>query len=197
MISILLPTRGRQRDLKQNLGLLHKFAADRSTYEVLIRCDRDDEETQRLLPELDYDLALVGEHRGYKGLHTYLNEMSAVARGEWLMLYGDDLRMQTQEWDRVLRAGLEGWFCFASHGTPYPILHRDAYELMGQFAGVRAADTYLQWIFSTAKRPGKRLGLEIKNAVCCGGGLTEGEREIMQRDALHWGAVIREVLDAA
>lgn len=107
LVSFLLPSRtqpGKAHTAATLLKSLESITANgtnTNAYEVLIRFDADDTESIDLIPRIHEIFAptvakvkiIVGPRRGYEGLHCYYNELAAIATGELLFLWNDDLEI--------------------------------------------------------------------------------------------------------
>lgn len=151
MISVLVPTRGRQGMLDGNIQRLLDLAADPGQVEICVAIDPDED-----LVDYVYALppgTLVWEppqRYGYAGLHEYYNALAAIAEGEWLMVFGDDAVMQTQGWDTVIAAQAPGilWPSHNDHDfcNIFPVLPRSWFAAMGHLSLLPPVDTWLQEI---------------------------------------------------
>lgn len=150
MISVLVPTRGRQGMLDGNIQRLLSLAADPGQVEILVAIDPDEAgEYCMALPD-GLSLCVVPERWGYAGLHKYYNHLAERARGDWLMVYGDDAVMQTQGWDTVIAAQAPGilWPSHNDHDfcNIFPVLPRSWFAAMGHLSLLPPVDTWLQEI---------------------------------------------------
>lgn len=111
-ISVLIPTRGRASLLVESVISLLKNANSPASLEVLLALDQDDIDTQRQLKidserlAKEYGCVMsvhVYPRFGYKKLNEYLNELSKVAKGDWLFFWNDDAVMLTSGWDTEIR----------------------------------------------------------------------------------------------
>lgn len=109
MISVLLPSRGRPQALADSVGSLRDLAAEPGQLEVLVAADPDDPDTAVAAAGLDVDyLWTAPERYGYHQLHQYVNHLAEHASGQWLLLWNDDARMLTPDWDAVVHAQQPG-----------------------------------------------------------------------------------------
>lgn len=107
LVSVLLPTRGRPGWLAQSVDSLFSLAKEKNWLEFLFRADSDDTDTIQLCSKmvalLPNSKLLVAERGwGFKGMHFMINDLSAMARGDWLLIWNDDCLMRTQDWDWIL-----------------------------------------------------------------------------------------------
>ena len=183
LVSFLLPSRtqpGKAHTPATLLTSLESITANSTNtnvYEVLIRFDEDDIQSIDLIPTIHEIFAptvaqvkiIVGPRRGYEGLHRYYNELAAIATGELLFLWNDDLEIcpvrspwttpngghHLEAWDATLKEDLgdRGPYIFMLFPTEvysdhismlsFPILTRRAYEAMGHFSHSPLNDAYL------------------------------------------------------
>lgn len=107
LVSVLLPTRKRPKNLVASMDSLLSLAVENKFIEFILRIDNDDNETIdvanklcRILP-IKYIIAQRGS--GYQELHNFYNDMARLATGDWLMIFNDDALMNTQGWDQILK----------------------------------------------------------------------------------------------
>ena len=107
--SILMPTRKRIRELSQAVDSLYSLAINRDWLEFVFKIDTDDVGTLNFVESLA-NLLQLGQvkkivsprGRGYHEMHEWVNQLSELATGDWLFLFNDDARMETQNWDSIL-----------------------------------------------------------------------------------------------
>lgn len=172
MISVLLPTRGRVRQLQESMESLLFLAEAAWDVEIMLAVDPDDEAT---LYAMEYEeqpeqlhVWYAPERYGYKGLHHYINELAGRAHGEWLMLWNDDARMMTEDWDTIIEEAQRTvtppggvlWM-MANHdqgGNLFPVWPRAWHTLMGYTSASPNNDVWISEI-------GRRLGVERRIPV--------------------------------
>lgn len=145
-VSVICPARGRPEYLRSAVDSLLSRAAHPEQVELLFRFDEDD---PSLAQEIDACFAIdpcdrtvisVGPRHGYVGLYRYYNELSAMARGEWLLLWNDDTTMVTDGWDDLLLEGPQNTVQFLRVDSKpeadptFPATHRGVYEAMGHLS---------------------------------------------------------------
>ena len=159
-ISILLPTRGRTTMLRDSLLSLADRADDTSRIEILLGVDHDDEKTiewceENILPELDQrgcSYTVLGFDRlGYIRLNEYVNTLASIAKGQWLVFWGDDAVMLSQGWDqRILEVDKFRVLRIPTHNQhPYaifPIVPREWHELFGYISAHQLSDSWVSQI---------------------------------------------------
>ncbi len=167
-MSILMATRNRPHLLAESLDSLYSLAKDKSLVEFIFKIDDDDRETIAMVLELSRHIpcrTIVSPRgAGYAEIHRYVNEMSAIARGDWLFIFNDDARILTQDWDQVLLnldpSSIPKWggnedVCLVAPTVierdvswEFPILRRKAFELMGHFSMTLSNDSWIYWVLS-------------------------------------------------
>lgn len=162
VISILLPTRGRTKVLKDSLETLVTKASDPTRLEIMLGIDDDDEEIKPYLQEhvapmlKEYSVecrAQVFKPLGYENLDTYVNTLAGAATGDWLFFWNDDGLMLTQGWDDVIES-YNGQFKLLApkdnhDGHPYaifPIVPMDWFRLMDHLSLNAQNDAWLSHI---------------------------------------------------
>lgn len=131
--------------LKRSLMSLASLAKDPTCIEIMLGFDDDDTQSsdwcvEHILPELDelgvsYDIRQYSR-LGYTRLHEYVNSLAQYAHGNWMMFWGDDAVMQTQDWDqRVVEVDRFRVLRVSTHNKhPYsifPIVPRKWIEILG------------------------------------------------------------------
>jgi len=166
LISVLLPSRKRFELLKKTIDSFIKNTSDLSKIEILVRLDYDDAETISKIPELQHDkvdiVVIVGERfGGYKGLHILVNELCAISRGEFNLLFNDDATLESQGWDKIVER-YSGKTVVLNPGTrdnadwlnTFPIVSRKIFETLNHYALQTHNDTWIQEI-------SRSIGIEV------------------------------------
>lgn len=106
LVSVLLPTRSRSKWLCEAIDSVYSLAKDKSNVEFLLKIDEDDNDTiataEWLSKVLPVKKLISPRGKGYFDIHHWINSLSSMASGDWLFLFNDDARMQTQDWDQIL-----------------------------------------------------------------------------------------------
>ncbi len=164
MISVLLPSRGRPDSLRASIDSLLRLAHTRTAVEVLVAADPDDFGTEIAAQEAGARCWVAPERYGYTGLHHYVNELAKRAHGEWCLLWNDDMRMQTWNWDTVIRghrpAILWPQANHAHHANIAPVWPRAWTDAIGHVSVTSHNDTYLQYL-GEALSLHERLPVEV------------------------------------
>lgn len=164
LVSIIFPSRGNPKGLSLAIQSLYHFAQDASLIEVLVKADDDDTETVATLQELSQRFPLRGllspRGRGYLDIPAYLEGLAVHARGDWLMVFSDDVVMATPQWDQILLNlhnniwhGLDdiAFLQIGTVGVNFPelfILRRRCRDIMGGFGEHESVDGYLYHVMS-------------------------------------------------
>lgn len=159
-ISVLLPTRGRTDALKRSLMSLAGLANRTANFDIWLAFDNDDTESfhwfeQNIAPELTDRgcrfTAMGFERLGYIRLNEYLNSLARAAQGRWLMFWGDDAVMQSQDWDlRILEVSQFRILRMPTHNQhPYailPIIPRAWVDLFNYISAHQLTDSWVSQI---------------------------------------------------
>lgn len=103
LISILIPTRGRPDLLTAAMDSCYSLSCYKDL-EFILKIDADDvptqETAQRMIAGgLPVRTLITDRGRGYLDMPLWVSEMSRMAKGDWLFLFNDDARVETQDWD--------------------------------------------------------------------------------------------------
>lgn len=164
LVSVLLPTRGRPKHLCEAIDSLYSLAHDKSLIEFILKIDNDDLETIDVSNKLSAVLPLKSiispRGNGYLDMHHWVNNMCAMAKGDWLFLFNDDARMATQNWDQYLLQafitkgakkcdGNDVCMLTISGTTEFMFLRRKVYEILGHYSLLHQCDTWIYSVMST------------------------------------------------
>jgi len=170
LVSVLLPSRGRPHGLLHAVSSLIARCDNPGSIEILLRLDDDDTASQNAAECLKNTLgdivtirAIVGPRGdGYRALHEFVEELCAIAHGDFLLLFNDDMVVDTEKWDAKI-ARYRDRFCVLrlvspmplhiSHLNPFPAVHRKVHEVIGHFSKSGFCDTWMQEI-------SRRAGIE-------------------------------------
>lgn len=166
-VSVILPTRKRIEKLSASLDSLVKTA--KNDFELLVAVDNDDLETvDFLVKQYPESIILVVKRFGYTQLHEYINRLSQMATGDWLMLWNDDSIMMTQDWDeliskqsgfKVLRPLGNQFNYLPGQMNIFPIIPKDWVRVLGYFSKSPHNDSYAQYV---ANEAGIHVDIPIK-----------------------------------
>lgn len=161
LLSVLLPSRGRPEHLAQAVDSIYSLAGDKNSVEFIFKADDDDIPTVNFLSRLERILPhkkiVSPRGHGYRDMHLWANSMSAMATGDWLLLFNDDARMLTNAWDDVLAHtvvgsvfhGVTDVACLvpsvsgALDDTAFFFLRRRVVEILGRFSYIPHNDTWI------------------------------------------------------
>jgi pimeloyl-ACP methyl ester carboxylesterase len=153
-ISLVFTSRGRPQDLIETLTGLWGLADHPELLEAIVAVDPDDEATLAAERKLEWAvprarLWVAPERYGYRNLHLYLNQLAVRARGTWCMWWNDDMRMQTQGWDTIIRLSPQGvlWPSanHVQHANIVPVWPRAWSDAAGMVCPTMHMDTWLQY----------------------------------------------------
>ncbi|MFD9069172.1 glycosyltransferase family 2 protein [Streptomyces lasiicapitis] len=164
MISVLLPSRCRPKALTESIGSLLGHADRPGSIQILIAADPDDPHT------LDVDLPwqasiwTAPERYGYPRLHEYVNRLAEQADGDWLMLWNDDARLLTPDWDRLVEEYEPSVLWPHSNDiqtcNTFPIWPRAWSDHLGHVSLSPHCDSWIQYLGQTLDRH-QRVDIEI------------------------------------
>lgn len=107
LISIGLTTRHRVKSLERTIDSIVKTVKNPQNVEIVFKVDEDDTETIEYLRNikipLDVIVSISPRHPlGYYGVAQYDTEVARLSRGEFFIIFADDIICQTQHWDELL-----------------------------------------------------------------------------------------------
>lgn len=201
LVSVLLPTRGRPAWLVECISSLWSTSLGKQI-DFLLRIDDDDTETITLANHLAEQVpvkTIIGPHgNGYHDCHLWVNELSAIATGDWLLLWNDDARMTTQNWDAILAHSTidPPW-----HGHPdvavmscftldrpgcneFVFLRRKVVDILGHFSISVHNDNYI-WSLLTMVDSARLIPIYIKHLSGEAKDLTRQRSEEAYKTSIH------------
>ena len=163
-ISVLLPSRGRPKALRETVAGLLDLADHPDAIQVLVAADPDDPETRGVVPPAQATVWTAPERYGYPRLHEYVNRLAALSDGDWLMLWNDDTRILTPGWDTVVGEQQPGVLWPHSNDIPtcntFPIWPRAWTDHLGHVSLSPHCDSWIQFLGQTIGRH-ERVDIEI------------------------------------
>lgn len=162
-VSILLPSRKRREMLIKGLKNIAKTCGDyHQQVEVLVRLDDDDAESIAAQNEFHAAAApvnlkiIVGSRwEGYLSFEKFVNELSAAACGDFLLLYNDDAEFLSDNWPMFIEKWRSRLVVLKFNTVPdmtlniFPAMHRKIFEILGHYS----LDTHCDsWISEVAQR---------------------------------------------
>jgi len=159
MVSIFIPTRHGVNTLTRTLNSIIYKSSNKDNYEILFAVDTDDVETSEYIDNYFIDLDInykkvLFEPLGYKKLHVYQNELYKESVGNMLWIFGDDVEITTQDWDKIVLDNInENYlYCYFNSGfdswsfSIYPIVSRVWVETTSRFSNNSQTDLWLGYI---------------------------------------------------
>ena len=163
LISVLIPSRKRTRELGSAVKSLRRLTADPDSIEILVAADPDDEDTILAAKELNVVLHVAPQRYGYPGLHHYYNFLASQASGEWLFVFNDDTRIRTPGWDDIIRnsppAILHPEIDYVPEHNSFPILPLQWVKLLGHLSPSEGVDL---WIHDVGRITGTTLRIPVR-----------------------------------
>jgi glycosyltransferase involved in cell wall biosynthesis len=156
-ISVLLPTRKRVNLLKESIDSLWQNASDPSQIEVLLAIDNDDQDTIIFAASYSCPLTIRGivtQRCGYELLHLYVNALCNAAQGELLMLWNDNSKMLSKNWDVIVKdlysTEKVKMVCYQLQNNHYPnifpVVSKSIIDIMGHFSLNPHSDTWIELV---------------------------------------------------
>lgn len=159
---MLMATRGRPELAFQSLKSLIDTAHNINEIEMCVAVDKDDEKsleyfTNTIVPyfeEAELDILVLSFDRlGYAKLNEYMQTLALNSKGEWLIIWNDDARMETKDWDKEITSysGQFKLLAFQDNHNkhPYsifPILPREWLVLFGTLSPQQACDAWVSQV---------------------------------------------------
>ncbi len=172
-VSLLLPSRGRVEMLKNTLqNIANTCENDPSKVEVLIRLDEDDDESltaresfYAACSPVDLKIIVGPRGEGYRNFHVFVNELAAVARGDFLMLFNDDARFLSRNWP----SAIQGWrnqlvvlrFNTCTSENIFPAAHRKIFEILGHYSLDTHSDSWIESVAGQLFMQRDEMSIEI------------------------------------
>jgi glycosyltransferase involved in cell wall biosynthesis len=169
MISLIIPTRKRVKNLKRLIESVNNTASNIENIEYGFYVDDDDEETREFLVE----------HNVVSGKRILLSEMwnkvYNSASGDILMHCGDDIVFRTPGWDKVVEDTFDQYpdkilFAYGDDLSPsgkrfgtHGFVHRKWIETVGYFVPPYFSSDYNDtWLNAVAEILGRRVFMPIE-----------------------------------
>lgn len=162
-ISVLVPTRKRERQVRTMIESYDQMTTVPPTAELVFRIDADDREALHMFRDSPWTVIVGPRLDGYRSLPQFFEEMRAVATGDLLMTGNDDMVFQTPDWStKVLAVANQypdglfnlGVSTYNADHFPFSIVSRRAVEAMGAIhhPEIFWGDVYLRDIFKAFDR---------------------------------------------
>lgn len=176
LISVLFPTRNRPELACEAIYSLVSTCTNPKNLEFIFKIDSDDIVTLPILlrycESMSYKIIISPRGNGYKDMHHWVNDMSAISSGDWLMIFNDDARMTSKGWDSIVEntdpyyiPGFGGSYeicLFIAISAKrlgaweFPILRREVYKLLGHYSLSPHNDN---WIYSVMNKVNAAISL--------------------------------------
>lgn len=141
-VSVLLPTRERAQMAKESIESLGG-----GDFEVLLYVDTDDPQLKAYKSLASDRVKVFVEPRlTYANFHRMVNFLAKKAKGDWLLLFNDDMRIDG-DWkvpDADKPQVLNFWDPNNMRNNLAPIISRSMYETMGHFSLSTHCDSWVQ-----------------------------------------------------
>lgn len=174
LVSVLLPSRGRPKQLRRAVHSCFSTCGDPSQVEVILRLDLDDPDLKTILRNgFDYPknikLLVKSRLRGYMDLYAFTNECAVISTGKWLFPFNDDAWFGSNNWlktlpspngkmvvyprvDRPIERTHPRYVDFAKGPRfDFPIISRSLYNALGVYCPVLVYDWF--WFEAWHKYP--------------------------------------------
>jgi predicted O-methyltransferase YrrM len=151
VISVTVPSRGREAKLADSLRSLLQTAHRPDLIEILVAYDPDDPDTKKVAVLMNADVIWEAPERyGYARSGHYWAELLNRSTGEWVLpTWSDDAIMKSPNWDDMLRAQPPGSIAYLDGNYPgltcFPAVHADALGAIGRLAPLPALDTWFEY----------------------------------------------------
>lgn len=144
--------------MKRSIESLRATADDWSNIEVLVRLDLNDPSLKAYAKnkrkgDKRPEMTVVGDGLGYKALHVYYNDLAAIAKGDWLFMWNDDVLMDTNRWDTIIEQYAGQFKLLAPVAVPHgyqfcivPVVPRAWFETTGHLSKNAQADSWLELV---------------------------------------------------
>lgn len=206
-ISILIPTRNNNDELRATIQSCIGRAMHPQRLEFIVRLDYDAE--LALLDEAWVPLTkiIIGPRMGYKHIHAYYEECYRLSSGDLILAFNDDVRMESHNWDAIFEDALEkipygvaSCHIDEGNGTNYewamPMVRRDLCEAIGQFcAGTETCERIFDAYAARSKR-GVKANVKMIHKWHHPEPGTE-RAEVYNHATDHWSEMVRKWEDAA
>lgn len=156
--SFIFPSRERIQLCIESISSLYNLAADKRCFEVVMAFDDDDmktkDEIEKFCKEtgIQYQI-LITERYKYRGMHLYLNKLLKIIKGDYCCFWGDDIKMLTNEWDKLLMSEIieDNISVFDFNNNHYPwissMVPKKYLTAMKHFSVILNADSWIEGIF--------------------------------------------------
>lgn len=177
VLSLILPTRGHPRLVKQLFDSIVTTVSDFSRLEVVLYVDQDDPESLAIDHPLLKFTKLKGERETMGDITRRCYERCS---GEFVMLLNDDMIFRTQHWDAIVLEQFSRFpdgvalvygndLYYGKSMTTFPFLSRTACELMGKIVPAdyrrHCIDPHILDVFDRLNRLGYKRTVYLPKVV--------------------------------
>ena len=119
LVSIILPTRKRVKDLHETLqSILDNANPNNKNFEIILKVDYDDQETINYVNQFanqndNINVILASRLEGWFSLVDFIETMIDVSKGKYIWNINDDSRILTANWNDIFVAYGKGTYRFA------------------------------------------------------------------------------------
>lgn len=156
IVSVIVPSRGRPKQLLTSLESLIRNADRTDLIEIVVGLDSDDIDSKNLpqtlqsqFREVDFRFEIFPRF-GYDRLEEYWNFLGLRSRGDWVLLWNDDALMESRSWDTLFRKSLSSSVIVIFPDvlneplqTLFPVVSRNWIALFGRISPWNHADSYI------------------------------------------------------
>jgi hypothetical protein len=113
LVSVIIPSRNNIDSLKNTLNTLISISdTSNINYEIIIKIDNDDlsslEQIHEICKEKDNIYVIFSSRKkGYPSLINFLEDMTYLAHGKYILALADDAEMLTPNWNNILEEELK------------------------------------------------------------------------------------------
>ena len=107
LVSIILPTRKRVKDLHETLqSILDNANPNNKNFEIILKVDYDDQETINYINQFtnqndNINVILASRLEGWFSLVDFIETMIDVSKGKYIWNINDDSRILTPNWNDI------------------------------------------------------------------------------------------------
>jgi glycosyltransferase involved in cell wall biosynthesis len=176
LVSIILPTRKRVKDLHETLNsILDNANLNNKNFEIILKVDYDDQETINYVNQFtnqnnNINVILASRLEGWFSLVDFIETMIDVSKGKYIWNINDDSRILTKGWNDILENELTEFKIYHpliewgpdlngyihSFREIFPIYPKKLKELWGYICPHNNIDSWLYFV-------GKNIGLHPWN----------------------------------
>jgi glycosyltransferase involved in cell wall biosynthesis len=173
LVSIILPTRKRVKDLHETLqSILDNANPNNKNFEIILKVDYDDQETINYVNQFtnqndNINVILASRLEGWFSLVDFIETMIDVSKGKYIWNINDDSRILTPNWNDILENELKEFKIYHpliewgpdlngyvhSFREIFPIYPKKLKELWGYICPHNNIDSWLYFISTKIGMP--------------------------------------------